>query len=123
MSKFLTELEVEPATSLDDGNWRLIAPLVYQSDVAGLTFTVPVGFVTNYASVPRVFLAYELFGNTANVAAVVHDFAYTAPSPIARSVADAVFREAAILTGVPQWKADAMYEGVRLFGGSHYNTA
>lgn len=123
MSKFLSELCVENASAMDDGNWRLTAPLVYQSDVAGMTFTVPAGFVTNYASVPRVFLAYEMFGNTANEAAVVHDFAYTAPSPVARSVADAVFREAAILTGVPKWKADAMYEGVRLFGESHYNTA
>ena len=60
MSAFLTELQMENATGKDDGHWRLIAPLVYQSDVAGMIFTVPTGFITDLASVPRVPIAYLL---------------------------------------------------------------
>jgi len=123
MSAFLSELQVENATPRDDGTWRLTAPLVYQSDVAGQTFTVPPGFVTNFASVPRLIVAYALFGNTSNEAATVHDFLYSKPAKVPRDVADAVFKEASAVTGVAAWRRFCMWAGVRLFGGSHYNTA
>jgi hypothetical protein len=121
MSKFLTEMEVENATALDDGNWRLIAPLVYQSDVAGQTFTVPAGFVTNFASVPRAPVVYMLCGGTSNEAAALHDFLYTAPHPVTRPVADAVLREASAVTGVAAWRRYLMWAGVRVFGASHWD--
>lgn len=125
MSKFLTPLEVEPAdaNSLDDGNWRLIAPLSYASDLAKRVFVVPAGFVTNFASVPRFGFIYALFGGKANEAATLHDYLYTNPAPVPRPVADATFKEASKVTGVAAWRYWPMYLGVRLFGASHYNTA
>ena len=123
MSAFLSELQVENASPLDDGNWRLTAPLVYESDIARKTFTVPVGFVTNYASVPRLAFIYAMFGGVANEAAALHDFLYTRVSPVARSMADAIFKEASKVTGVAAWRRWPMWAGVRLFGRSHYNTA
>ncbi len=120
MSKFLTDLKVENASALDDGNWRLIAPLVYQSDVAEQTFTVPAGFVTNFASVPRIIGIYELCGDTSSEAATVHDFLYSAPHPVARSVADAVLKEASAVTGVARWRRVLMWMGVRVGGSSHW---
>lgn len=120
MSAFLTELKVENASALDDGNWRLTAPLVYQSDVAGQTFTVPAGFVTNFASVPRAPLVYLLCGDTSSEAAAVHDFLYSAPHPVTRSVADAVLKEASAVTGVARWRRVLMWAGVRVGGASHW---
>jgi hypothetical protein len=119
VSAFLTELQMENATGKDDGHWRLIAPLVYQSDVAKMTFTVPVGFVTDLASVPRVPIAYLLAGGTSNEASVVHDFIYST-HPIDRATADAVLKEASLVTGVPVWRAAIMHWGVRVFGASHW---
>jgi hypothetical protein len=88
---------MENATGKDDGHWRLIAPLVSQSDVAGMIFTVPTGFITDLGSVPRVPIAYLLAG-TSNEASVVHDFLYST-HPVPRNTADAVLREASAVTG------------------------
>lgn len=120
MSAFLTELQVENATGLDDGKWRLIAPLVYQSDVAGMTFTVPAGFISDYASVPRAPLVYWLCGDTSTMASVVHDAIYTYHW-VDRATADAVLKEASAVTGVPAWRRWIMWAGVRIGGGSHWN--
>lgn len=119
MSAFLTELQVENATGFDDGKWRLTAPLIYQSDVAEMTFTVPTGFISDYASVPRAPLVYWLCGDTSTMASVVHDAIYTYHW-VDRATADAVLREASLLTGVPAWRAALMFYGVRAFGWSHW---
>jgi len=122
MSGFLTRLKVEPATDQDDGNWRLLKPLVFVSDVAGMRITVPAGFVTNYASVPRIPVVYELAGDTSAVAATIHDYLYSSHI-VSRRVADAVLREASAVTGVPRWRRAIMWAGVRLFGWSHWPSA
>jgi hypothetical protein len=121
MSAFLTELRVENASVLDDGKWRLTAPLVYQSDIADQTFTVPAGFITDYASVPRAPLVYWLCGDTSTLASVVHDWLYT-EHPVTRDVADAVLKEASLLTGVPKWRSWLMWAGVRLGGAGHWQS-
>lgn len=121
MSAFLTELQMENATGQDDGRWRLTSPLVYQSDVANMTFTVPAGFITDLASVPRIPIAYLLTGGTSNEASVVHDFIYST-HPVPRNIADDVLREASAVTGVPAWRRELMWAGVRVFGGSHWNS-
>ncbi len=120
MSQFLTKLVMENATGQDDGLWRLVEPLVYQSDVAGQTFVVPAGFETDLASVPRLPVVYLLAGGTSNEAAVVHDFLYTVHL-VSRAVADAVLREASAVTGVPAWRRWLMFWGVRLGGASHWD--
>jgi hypothetical protein len=121
MSKFLTSLVMENATGQDDGKWRLVQPLIYDSDVAGHVIVVPAGFVTDLASVPRVPIAYMLAGGTSNEASVVHDFLYTQHS-VDRATADAVLREASAVTGVPAWRRAIMWAAVRAFGGSHWDS-
>lgn len=122
MSAFLTELQVKPATGKDDGQWQLLADLVYQSDVAEMTFTVPAGFITNFASVPRIPIVYELAGDTASDAATVHDYLYST-HVVPRSVADAVLREASGVTDVPDWRRQLMWAGVRAFGWLYWGGA
>ena len=126
MSKFLTELDVKlvsDATNSGRGTWQLLSPLEYQSDVAGRTFIVPVGFQTDFASVPRVALAFALCGDSAHAASVIHDAIYTFHW-VPRDVADAVLREAALVSGVPKWRAALLWAGVRVGGGgSHWNSA
>lgn len=119
MSRFLSPLVLRLAGWEDSDKWQLVSPLLYQSDVALETFTVPAGFVTDLASVPRVPVAYWLTGGTSNEAAVVHDYLY-ATGIVSRETADAVLREASAVTGVPAWRRWLMWSGVRLFGRSHY---
>jgi len=122
MSEFRTRLKMEVADNKDDGRWVLLAPLVYQSDVAGQVVIVPEGFQTDLASVPRVPVAYWLCGGTSNEAAVVHDYLYST-GIVPRKVADDVLAEASSVTGVPAWRRGLMWAAVRLFGGSHFGPA
>lgn len=88
-------------------------PLVYRSDVASTIIKVPVGFVTDLASVPRLPLIYILLNDIANQAGVIHHYLYSVGT-LSRVLADRVLYEAYVLTSVPAWKASAIYAGVRM---------
>lgn len=102
--------------------YQLDKDLIYQSDVAGATFTVPVGFVTDFASIPRLPFVYFLLNGIADEPGVVHDFLYSTAT-IDRAMADQVLKEACLLFGVSRWKAEAIYLGVRVGGASHYGAS
>lgn len=125
MSKFISALYLIAASpDADDGKWILGADLVYDSDKLKQRITVPTGYQTDLASVPRLPVIYFLAGDSAHAAAVVHDFLYGGGVPgVSRKDADAVLREAATATGVPRWRSWLMWAGVRIGGGSHYTTA
>ena len=128
-ARFLSSLQVVRAQRKLDkatpelGGWVLTRDLVYESDVLDARVTVPKGFRTDFASVPRLPFAYWLFGGDFDdEAATVHDFLYT-DGKVPRAQADAVFLEALRVLGVPRWRRWPMWLGVRLFGGSHYARA
>jgi hypothetical protein len=79
---------------------------------------VDADFVTDLASIPQAFLS--LFGETAQRASVPHDFEYSNLGTLTRGVADKMLKEACILSGVPKWKAYAIYAGVRIGGAGHF---
>lgn len=72
---FLTPLRVEQVSEAA-GTWRLLEPLCYVSPIFGGLIVVPAGFVTDFASVPRLPFSYWLFGGVGQAAAVVHDYLY-----------------------------------------------
>lgn len=115
MAGFLTKLRVE---KLDNGQWRLLAPLHYESAVAGRIIQVPIGFETDFASVPRLPFMFWLLGDRGHAAAVVHDWLYRTEL-VSRSMADAVFREAleSEVGFLSRW---AMWAGVRIGGWAAY---
>ncbi|MGI4812008.1 MAG: DUF1353 domain-containing protein [Janthinobacterium lividum] len=119
MSRFVTRLILGAADERDDGKWDVMQDLVYQSDVAGMTFTVPAGFATDLNSCPRLPIVYLLTGGKANSASAVHDWIYT-EKMVPRSMADAVLREASAVTFVPRYVRFLMFWGVRAFGWSHW---
>ena len=119
MAKFQSRLKMEKDGITDNGKWKLTAPLIYSSDVAKETFVVPAGFRTDLASVPRLPIVFLLTGATSDEAAVVHDYLYGA-GQVSRAMADAVLREASMVTKVPGWRRWMMWAAVRVFGGSHW---
>lgn len=108
---FITDLIVRELTG---GKKQLTLPLIY-TDKDNKTFVVPLGFITDYASVPRLPFLYLVFSGVANRAATLHDFFYSC-SWVPRKRADSDFLAAMITEGTPKWKAYAMYYAVRLFG-------
>lgn len=99
--------------------FRVLAEFRFASCL-GLQVIVPKGFVTDFASVPRIF--WRLFPPTGQHAraSVVHDYLYTAEADCPRFLADAIFRHAMEISGVPWWKRTAMYYAVRMFGSRAY---
>ncbi len=135
MSQFTTRLEVTP---LSDGRkWKVIRTFRY--DVghlgSGTTITIPAGFVTDFASSPRLFWPVVSPWGKWGEAAIVHDWLYrekkvTRHSPygtalgavsvssrsVTRKRADDIFLEAMTVLGVAPWRRKLMYFGVRAFG-------
>lgn len=86
-----------------------------------LTLSVPAGFVTDLASVPRLPFAYWAFGNRARRAAILHDWLYTEGWD--REWADSVFYAAMLAEGVAPATAWAMWLAVRVGGAAYYREA
>lgn len=111
--EFLSSLVVE---KLAGREWRLHRRFVVE--VEGEPIVIPRGFVTDFASVPRVPLAYLLAGGIGEKAATLHDWLYAEQRD--RAFADRAFRAALELEGEPRWRARLMYAGVRLGGAGRY---
>jgi len=65
---FLTDLnatKAKEANSAGRAKWRLPTELAYNSQIHGLII-VPEGYITDFASVPRLPFAYWLTGDTAH---------------------------------------------------------
>ena len=104
---------------------------IHQSDFMGNIFTlrenltvegitVPAGFSSDGASVPRFFwrLVFPPGDQKALKAAFVHDFLYrTHPEGWTREAADMLFLKLLLKEGIPKFSAVLAWLGVRLFGG------
>lgn len=117
---FLDPLRVKLAGR---NRWITEARFRFRSMVADRIIEVPAEFVTDFASVPRLPLAYLIAGNRCPQAALPHDFLYQAPDWEDRPLADEVFLEAAGVTQ-PEFGIEAegpairrlMYSGIRAGG-------
>lgn len=110
----------EPALrALPEGHpWKLIESFTY--DYYGTIITVPRGFTTDFASVPRIFWnILPPFGKYGN-AAIIHDYCYDRQL-FPRKQCDLIFYKAMLEKGVPKWKAVTMYKMVRMFGKRAYS--
>jgi len=76
---------------------------------------VPVGFITNFASVPRIFWSLISPVDNHGKAAVVHDFCY-ATQYTSKRRCDDIFYEGLRVLNVPKFKAVCMYWAVRIGG-------
>jgi hypothetical protein len=85
-----------------------------------VTVEVPLGFVTDFASIPSFFhFIVQPFGRHAP-AAVLHDYLYAIGQHKARRLADRLFLNAMKDAGVPALRRSLMYRMVRFFGGGGY---
>jgi len=112
---------------------KLTRPLIWVHD--GKCITVPEGFETDFASVPRLPIIYGIWGDRAHREAVLHDYLYRVGSVIIetnglsnktienipKEDADWIFREAMIGQGRSWVIYHPMYLAVRLRGGSSFH--
>ena len=103
---------------LSDKDYALLSPLEFKSTYGYII--VPKGFVTDFASVPRIPFVYLIFANRGKKAAVVHDYLYRTGWRT-RYKADNVYMEALKDCGIEWYYRSLMYLAVRLRGNRHYN--
>jgi hypothetical protein len=118
MSSFTTPADLR---LIGNKKWELLTDFSYH--VGGYpsvdVITVPAGFVTDLASVPRALWSiFPPHGRYAK-AAIIHDYLYEFAIG-SKEYADNVFLEAMEVLGVPAYKRKMMFWAVRLFGRGKY---
>ena len=98
--------------------WRLTKPLVVC--INARFYTVPEGYCTDLASVPRIPFVYARYGNTATIPAILHDAMYDGclGDDFTRKEADEIFLAMMQMLNDPtgHLRRRVMYRAVRLFG-------
>jgi hypothetical protein len=79
---------------------------------SGDVISVPAGFRTDFASVPRVFWWLVPPVGRYGKAAVIHDYLYVVKTR-SRKEADKIFLEAMEVLDVPKWRRKLIYFAVR----------
>ena len=97
-----------------DQDWIVRLPIVYHSEVLGITLTVTTGFITDLASVPwYLWWKYPPSGKY-DLAVTIHDYLYWMQITT-REMADLVLQEAILVCGCEEQVAKDFYFGVSLF--------
>jgi len=122
VSSFTTPIALEPldVSPIDARNWRLLVEFDFASQVLERILRVPVGFVTDFASTPRILWSLLPPTGTYSKAAMVHDDCYRTPGICTRRDADATFFEAMTALRVGWLTRWAMWAGVRVGGTRSY---
>jgi hypothetical protein len=116
MSRFTDILVVSPLA--DGRTWVTRKEFGYDvgKEGSGDSVEVEIGFMTDFASIPRPLWAFlPRWGKYGN-AAVIHDWLYWEHKRT-RKESDMIFREAMEVLKVPKWKILLMYYALRLGGG------
>lgn len=126
------DIRYDPVASaiLGKDHWRVLTSFRYYlgDKYSGRWVFVPAGYLTDGASVPRIFHSVVGPWGKHGQAAVVHDILceYLSitqeglPVIITRKQANLIFLEAMEVLGVPAWRRETMYaavEGYRIVGG------
>lgn len=102
----------------EDDEWVLEKPLVWECD--GMALTVPKGFITDLASIPRALRNILSVTGKSRRASVPHDWLYCAKKTT-RAEADEFLRLALICEGMSAFAARTYWLGVRAGGARYWN--
>ncbi len=115
MSSFTSQPWFEPI--IDSKFWLVKRGFTYHitSEYGKDKIVIPVGFETDFASVPKLFWSIIPPWGRYGKAAVVHDYLYRTQTRT-RKESDDIFLEAMGVLNVVVWKRTIMYLAVRWFG-------
>lgn len=120
---FLTPLVLVAVEGLPD-QWQFEAPLMWADQVFGV-LTVPAGFPTDLASIPRCLRNIPDLDpdGLSRRPAAMHDWLYGSKEGRAhgKDFADNFIRAALLSEGAAHEVAEEFYLAVHLFGGSSWN--
>lgn len=117
MARFITP--INQVGYIDGINWRVGSVIEFESDVLGRVVIVPIGTITDFASIPRPLWGAYPPTKYAGPAAI-HDKLYTEQS-VTREQADRVFLEALKCIGVYSVRRYGFYWALRAAGWVAWN--
>ena len=100
---------------LSDGDVVLIKRFRYRRPNSSQVLSIPIGFVSDYASIPRVFRGLVSGSDNTKLPSVLHDYLYRKGIG-KRKWADQLFLDAMKESGVPWLKRRMVYSAVRVGG-------
>lgn len=105
---------------LPGDSWQLVEPLIYSHPQHGV-IKVPAGFITDLASIPRLFhrIVNPCTSGTRRPA-IIHDYLYSGATELTRKAADLVLYDALRECGINWALAHAMYYAVWIGGARHW---
>jgi hypothetical protein len=136
LNRFTNEPQLEP---LNSRNWKVVKGFTYyiNDSLVGPRIDIPPGFITDFASTPKIIWPiippWGKYGN----AAIVHDFLYQnkfiinyvlddnhkyhdVKIFIEKNIADKIFLHAMEVLQVPWWKRRIMFLAVKYFGNKYW---
>ena len=115
MSQFTEKLIV--SLKKDGTHWELEAPFEYYTEIFDkkVYIKVPKGFLTDFASIPKIFHSFISDKDKYNKASVIHDYLYYT-AIFDRKTADKIFLEAMEVLNIHPVKRYIFYLSVRIFG-------
>ena len=117
---FLDELDTR---DMGNGNAKLLNQFRYQLRKSCEIITVPAGFITDFASIPRALRAVITGHDNTKKPAVIHDFDYRTKFCVrTRKCVDKIFLMSMKESGVPRWKRYMAYWGVRAGGWASWKS-
>ena len=114
MSQFTTPLVVK---KIGKQKWKLLESFEYhvKKYPSKEIIKVPAGFITDFASVPKIFQHIIKPDGKHSKADVIHDYCYVT-GIYSKFKADRIFLEAMKVLHVKFWKRQVMFYAVLLFG-------
>ena len=100
---------------VDGRNWIVREPLTYKVGISQDSITVPVGFVTDLASIPPALQSFIQQNGPYLLPAVVHDYLYWKQT-CTRDQSDQILLLAMIEHAVPEAQRFAIYQAVHFAG-------
>jgi hypothetical protein len=117
MSSFTEPIEELMLSPVGDGKSFIVRTSFsfYCSDRPSELISVPVGFVSDGASVPQIFQSVIPRWGKYGKAAILHDFLYR-NKVYSRNRCDEIMLDAMRVLGVPIWQEVIIYRSLRTFG-------
>src|SRR5580765_3427893 len=100
---------------VDGRNWIVREPLTYKVGISQDSITVPVGFVTDLASIPPALQSFIQQNGPYLLPAVVHDYLYWKQT-CTRAQSDQILLLAMTEHDVPETQRTAIYQAVHFAG-------
>lgn len=114
---FLTPVCIKP---YEEYRYQVCSDILFTID--GEVFTIPKGFESDLASIPRIAWSYMSPAHSSLMrASIVHDWFYRMSCDFDRYQTDVIFYHMLRNDGVSLVTANILFYAVRLFGWNSYN--